>query len=128
MRTSSRLRAWALSDPRLSSRARMRKKCCYCWKNLGSICSSLSPSPTHLSHTRDINPFENKLWEVYFHKEVCSFVHWSRHYCWLYFRLYLYTYMYICSCIVHLFVTIQYLLREKRKEAMRKMGMVSRCN
>ena len=27
-------------------------------KNFGSICSSLSPSPTHLSHTRNINPIE----------------------------------------------------------------------
>ena len=29
LRTSSRQRAWALNDPRLSSPARMRKKCCY---------------------------------------------------------------------------------------------------
>ena len=55
----------------------MRKKCCYGQKNFGSICSSLSPSPTHLSHTTNINPFKNKVWEIYFHKEVCSFVHWS---------------------------------------------------
>ena len=48
----------ALSDPRLSSPARMRKKCCYDQKNFGSICSSLSPSPIHLSHTTNINPFE----------------------------------------------------------------------
>ena len=32
------------------------------------------PSPTHLSHITNINPFENKVWEVYFSKEVCSFV------------------------------------------------------
>ena len=57
---------WALSDPRLSSPARMRKKCCYGKKNFGSICNSLSPSPTHLSHTRNINAFGNKVWEVYF--------------------------------------------------------------
>ena len=44
----------ALSDPRLRSPARMRKKCCYGQKNLGLIYSSLSPSPTHLSHTRNI--------------------------------------------------------------------------
>ena len=54
MRTSSRQKAWALSEPRLSSPGRMRKKCCYGQKNVGSICSSLSPSPTHLSHTRII--------------------------------------------------------------------------
>ena len=68
---------WVLSDPRLSNPAKMRKKCCYDQKNLGSICISLSPSPTHLSHTTYINRFENKVWEIYFHKEVCSFVHWS---------------------------------------------------
>ena len=39
--------------------------------------NSLSPSPAHLSHTTNINPFENKVWEIYFYKEVCSFVHWS---------------------------------------------------
>ena len=39
--------------------------------------NSLSPSPTHLSHTRNINPLENKVWEIYFYKEVCSFVPWS---------------------------------------------------
>ena len=39
--------------------------------------SSLSPSPAHLSHTDNFNPFENKMWEIYFYKEACSFVHWS---------------------------------------------------
>ena len=33
-------------------------------EELGSICSSLSPSPTHLSHTTSNNPFENKVWEI----------------------------------------------------------------
>ena len=47
----------------------------------GSICSSLSPSPTHLSHTTNINPFEKKVWDIYFYKKVCLFVHWSRRYC-----------------------------------------------
>ena len=35
---------------------------------------SLHPS---LTHHRNINPFENKVWEIYFYKEVCWFVHWS---------------------------------------------------
>ena len=35
---------------------------------------SLHPS---LTHHRNINPFQNKVWEIYFYKEVCSFVHWS---------------------------------------------------
>ena len=90
VRTSSRQRAWALSDPRLSSPARIRKKCCYGQKNLGSICSSLSPSLTHLSHTTNINPSENKVWEVYFYKEACSFFHWSSSLCLIMFRIYLY--------------------------------------
>ena len=51
----------ALSDPQLSNPARMRKKCCYGQRNFGSICSSLSPSPTHLSHITDINPFTTLL-------------------------------------------------------------------
>ena len=37
----------------------------------GSIWGSLSPSPTHLSHITDINPFENKVWEVYFFIKKC---------------------------------------------------------
>ena len=57
--------------------AKMGKTCFYGQKNLGSICSSLSPSPTHFSHTTSINPFENKVWGIHFYKEVCSFVHWS---------------------------------------------------
>ena len=36
--------------------SRMRK-CFYCQRNLGSICVSLSPSPTHLSRITNINPF-----------------------------------------------------------------------
>ena len=34
--SACRLRAWALGDPRLSSPAKMRKKCCYGQKNFGS--------------------------------------------------------------------------------------------
>ena len=82
LRASGRQRVWALSDPRLSSPARMRKKCCYGQKNFGSICRSVSPSPTHLSYTT--NPFATlsriKCETYIFYKEVCSFVHWSRQY------------------------------------------------
>ena len=35
---------------------------------------SLYPS---LTHHRNIKPIENKVWEIYFYKEVSSFVHWS---------------------------------------------------
>ena len=36
---------------------------------------SLHPS---LTHHRNISPFENKVWEIHFYKEVCSFVHRCR--------------------------------------------------
>ena len=65
-------------------------------RTLGQSVAVFPPSPSYLLHTTNIKPFENKVWEIYFYKEVCSFVHWS--YCWLYFRIYLYMYTY--SCIV----------------------------
>ena len=85
---------WAVSDPRLSNPAKMRKKCCYGQKNFGSICSSLSPFPTNLSHTTNINPFKNKVWEIYFYKEVCSFVHWSSS---LLLTMFPYIFVYVCG-------------------------------
>ena len=54
MRTSSRQRVWG---PTVEQPIRMQKKCCYGQRNIGLICGSLSPSPTHLSHTTNINPF-----------------------------------------------------------------------
>ena len=64
-------------DPQLSSPAEWEKKCCYSQRNLGSICCSLFS--LHLtSHTQPFrNPFatlSNKVWEVFFSKELCSFV------------------------------------------------------
>ena len=87
----------ALRDPLLSSPARTRKKCSYGQKNFGSICSSLSPSPTHLSHATNINPFATlsriKCERYIFFIKKCvrrslKFVY----YCWLSFRIYLYMY------------------------------------
>ena len=46
---------------------------------------SLFPSPAHLTHTANINPFENKVWEIYFYKEVCAFVHWRSYIMFDYF-------------------------------------------
>ena len=86
-------RGFGPSRPTVEQPSRMRKKCCYGQRNLGSICGSFSPSPAHLSHITNINPFEDKVREVYFYKEVRSFVHWSRHYCWLCLCLY-------CVCIM----------------------------
>ena len=85
---------WALSDPRLSNSSQDEKEVLLWSEELGSISSSLSPSPTHLSHTTNIHPFENKVWEIYFYEEVCSFVHWSRRCVWL-------CYAYICICIMY---------------------------
>ena len=66
------------SGPTVEQPSRMRKKCCYGQRNLGSICCSLFRLQL-TSHTQPLlkpfcNPFENKVWEVYFSKEVCSFV------------------------------------------------------
>ena len=65
------------SGPLVEQPSRMRKKCCYSQRNLGSICCSLF-SLQLTFHTQPFhNPFatlSNKVWEVYFSKEVCSFV------------------------------------------------------
>ena len=68
---------WAISDPRLSNPAKMRKKCCYGQRRTWGQYSSLSPSPTHLSHTTNITPSRIKWERLYFYKAVYSFVHWS---------------------------------------------------
>ena len=70
----NQLADWGLvahCDPRLSSPARARQKCCYGQKNLGSICSCLFPSTTHLLHTTNINPFEDKVWEIHIFIKKC---------------------------------------------------------
>ena len=101
--SSSSISSWGqdahvrASDPRLSSPARIRKKYCYGQKNLGSICSSLSPSPTHLSHTRNITHSRIKCGRYIFIKKcVRSFIE-VRHYVWLY-----------SACIMHMYVAIQH--------------------
>ena len=71
MKTSSRQRAWVLSDPRLSSPDRMRKKRCYGQKNFGSICSSLSLSPTHLTNNQH-QPFSRIKCERYIFIKKCN--------------------------------------------------------
>ena len=71
---------WAAQPGRERSAAMVRRT----WGKYVAVCP-VSNSPLTFNH---INPFER----LYFYKEVCSFVHWSRHYCWLCFRLYLYMY------------------------------------
>ena len=44
-------------DRWLEQPSRMREKYCYGQRNLGSMCGSLSLSPTHLPHITTINPF-----------------------------------------------------------------------
>ena len=88
----------ALSDPRLSSPARMRKKYCY-QKNFGSICGSLSTSPTHLSHITNINPYATLSWikcekYIFLKKCVRSFIE-VRHYVWLCLCLHMHVYVYV---------------------------------
>ena len=73
VRTSSRQRAWALRTP-VEQPSRKRKKCCYSQRNLGSICCSLFRLQLTFHAQPFRNPFENKVWEVHFSKEVCSFV------------------------------------------------------
>ena len=52
----------------------MRKKCCYGQKNLGQY-SSLSPSPTHLSHTRNITLSRIKCERyIFIKKRIRSFI------------------------------------------------------
>ena len=68
---------WALSDPRLSNPAKMRKKCCYGRRRTWGRYSSLSRSPAHLSYTTTITLSRMKRERLYFYKEVFSFVHWN---------------------------------------------------
>ena len=75
--------------------AKMRKKCCYGQKNLGQyvvVCPCLQLT----SHGQEIHPFENKVWEIYFYKEVCSFVHWSSSLLLTMFQQ-IFVYVYVCG-------------------------------
>ena len=84
---------WTLSDPRLSNPAKMRKKCCYGQKNLGQYVA-VYLRLQHTSHTQPTSTLSRIKCEIYiFYKEGCSFVHWSRHYCWLLFSVY------TCLCV-----------------------------
>ena len=78
---------WALSDPRLSNPAKMRKK--YCWVNI-AVCPRLQL----ISHTQPTSTLSRIKCERYiFYKEVCSFVHWSS------YIMFDYVSAYICICI-----------------------------
>ena len=70
---------WALSDPQLSNPSQDEEEVLQ-WsrgEHIGQY-SSLSLSPTHLSHTTNITLWRIKCErDIYFYKEVCSFVYWS---------------------------------------------------
>ena len=87
----------ALSDPRLSNLSQDDEELLLWSEELW--CSSLSTSPTHLSHIT-INPFENKVWEIYFCKEVCSLVHWSSSLLLIMF-LHIFVYVYVCGYTIN---------------------------
>ena len=64
-------------------------------KKFGLNNTTLSPSPTNLSHTTNITLSRIKCGRyIFIKKSVRSFIE-VRHYCWLCFRLYLY-YVYAC--------------------------------
>ena len=74
-------------DPLLSSPAEWERNATIVRGNWGQYVAVCSVSNSPLTHNR-FATLSNKMWEVYFSKEVCSFVH----YCWLCFRIYMYTY------------------------------------
>ena len=86
------------SENHIEKPSRMRKKCCYNTEELGVNMLQSVPSPTHLSNTTFSQPFatlSNKVWEVYFSKEVCSFV-----------IIVDYVSVYSCICIMWLYSII----------------------
>ena len=68
------------------------------WVNMWqSVPVSNSPL-THNQHQPFRNPFQNKVWEVYFfYKEVCPFVHWSSSLLLTMFPL---IYVFVYSCVM----------------------------
>ena len=86
------------TGPRLSSQAEWERSAAIVrgtWGQYVAVCSVSNWPLTHNQYQPFRNPFEKKVWEVYFSEELSSFVH----YCWLCFRMYMYTY----SCIMWLY-------------------------
>ena len=68
---------WAAQPECERSAAMVRRT----WGQYVAVCPRLQLT----SHTQPTSTlFENKVWEVYFYKEACTFFHWSCHYCWLF--------------------------------------------
>ena len=94
---------WALSDPWLSKpKPRRERNAAMVKRRTWGQYSSLTPSPAHLSHTTTITFSRIKCERLYFHKEVCSSVHWSS------YIMFDYVSAYICICIMWLYNTTSY--------------------
>ena len=55
------------------------------WGKYVAVCLRLQLT----SHTQETSTLLNKVWEVYFYKEACSFVNWSCHYVSAYICMYM---------------------------------------
>ena len=79
VRTSSQQRAWALRTPSWAAQQNEKEVLLKTEELGGQYVAICSVSNSPLTH----NPFatlSNKVWEIYFYKEACSFVNWSHHY------------------------------------------------
>ena len=77
MTTSSRQRKWALRTHGWAAQQNEEEVLLWSEELGANMWQSLSVSNSPLTHNQHQpfrNPFENKVWEVYFSKEVCSFV------------------------------------------------------
>ena len=94
VRASGRQRALGPQWPTVEQLCQDEKEVLLWSEELGVSIAVRSQSLPHLSHTTSINPFENKVWEIYFYKEVCSFVHWTSSLCLTMFP-YIFVYVYV---------------------------------
>ena len=83
----------ALSDPRLAAQPGRERSAAMVRRTLGQYVA-VCPRLQLTSHTQPTSTLSNKVWKVYFYKEVCSIVHCVRHYVWLSSA---YMYMYGCD-------------------------------
>ena len=72
---------------------------------------SLSPLTSHTQLTSTL--FENKMWEIYFYKEVCSFVHWISYIMFDYVSAYIC--IYLCMRLYNTMLIIESLQNWRNK-------------
>ena len=97
VRASARRRAWALRTP-VEQPSRMREKCWDNTEELGVNMWLSVPSPTHLSHITNINPFATLL------RIKCERYSFLKK-CVRSFIIFDYVSMYSCICIMWLYNT-----------------------